>query len=56
MGEKIKDKAKSSYEGLESYEVGYEEGYNAGFEDCRNVILQFMLEFLESQGWLEKEN
>lgn len=56
MGEKIKDKARGSYEGLESYEVGYEEGYNAGFDDCKNIILQFMLEFLESQGWLEKEN
>lgn len=56
MGEKIKNKAKSSYEGLESYEVGYEEGYNAGFEDCKNIILNFMLEFLESQGLIEKEN
>lgn len=54
MGEKIK--ARKAYEGLESYDVGYEEGYNAGFDDCKNLLLQFMLEFLQSQDWLEKEN
>ena len=56
MGEKIKDKARDSYEGLESYEVGYDKGYNDGFEDCKTLILNFMLDFLETQGYIEEDN
>ena len=49
------EKGKHSFEGLESYETGYEEGYNQGFEDCKNIILEFMKDFIRSHTSLEVE-
>ena len=50
------NKGRRPYEGLESYEAGYSDGYSAGFEDCKEAIIQYMKAFIERNSRDNKES